>query len=133
MLLDIYSVLNCELLANVSCNSFAKALMKAHYDGTIIIVNNITIANYNNIVSLIEFKFGKTVMCLGYPVMYDKDTDIYVIDLDNLVVANVEYDISNTVANYDYVCNTNNITAANAKWIYSVVNKTLASKVVREV
>lgn len=133
MLLDIYSVLNCELLANVSCNSFAKALMKAHYDGTIIIVNNITIANYNNIVSLIEFKFGKTVMCLGYPVMYDKDIDIYVIDLDNVVVANVEYDISNTVANYDYVCNTNNITAANANWIYSVVNKTLASKVVREV
>lgn len=133
MLLDIYSVLNCELLANVSCNNFAKALMKAHYDGTIIIVNNITIANYNNIVSLIEFKFDKTVMCLGFPVMYDRDIDIYVIDLDNLVVANVEYDISNTVANYDYVCNTNNITAANANWIYSVVNKTLASKVVREV
>lgn len=133
MLLDIYSVLDCELLANVSCNNFAKALMKAHYDGTIIIVNNITIANYNNIVSLIEFKFDKTVMCLGFPVMYDRDIDIYVIDLDNLVVANVEYDISNTVANYDYVCNTNNITAANANWIYSVVNKTLASKVVREV
>ena len=53
--------------------------------------------------------------------------------LDNLVVANVEYDISNTVANYDYVCKTNNITAANANWLYSVVNKTLASKVVREV
>lgn len=133
MLLDIYSVLNCELLANVSCNIFAKAIMKAHYDGTIIIVNNITIANYNNIVSLIEFKFGKTVICIGYPVMYNKDKDIYVIDLDNLVVANVEYDISNTVANYDYVCNTNNITAANIDWLYSVVNKTLASKVVREV
>lgn len=133
MLLDIVSVLNCELLANVSCNSFAKALMKAHYDGTIIIVNNITIANYNNIVSLIEFKFGKTVMCLGYPVMYDKDKDIYVIDLDNVVVANVEYDISTTVANYDYVCKTNNITAANVDWLYSVVNKTLASKVIREV
>lgn len=133
MLLDIYSVLNCKLLANVSCNSFAKALVKAHYDGTIIIVNNITIANYNNIISIIEFKFGKTVMCLGYPVMYDKDKDIYVIDLDNLVVANVEYDISAKVANYDYVCKTNNITAANVDWLYSVVNKTLASKVVREV
>lgn len=133
MLLDICSVLNCELLANVSCNSFAKALMKAHYDGTIIIVNNITIANYNNIISLIEFKFGKTVMCLGYPVMYDRDNDIYVIDLDNLVVANVEYDINYTVANYDYVCKTNNITAANVDWLHSVVNKTLASKVVREV
>ena len=132
MLLDIYSVLNCELLANVSCNSFAKALMKAHYDGTIIIVNNITIANYNNIVSIIEFKNDKTVMCLGYPVMYNKDKDIYVIDLDNLVVANVEYDISNTVANYDYICKTNNITAANTDWLYSVVNTTLASKVVRE-
>lgn len=133
MLLDFFSVLNCELLANVSCNSFAKAIFKAHYDGTIIIVNNITIANYNNIISLIEFKFGKTVMCIGYPVMYDKDKDIYVIDLGNLVVANVEYDISNTVANYDYVCKINNITGANANWIYSVVNKTLASKVVREV
>lgn len=133
MLLDIYSVLNCELLVNVSCNSFAKALMKAHYDGTIIIVNNRTIANYNNIVSLIEFKFGKTVMCLGYPVMYDRDKDRYVIDLDNIVIANVEYDISAEVANYDYVCKTNNITAANSNWIYSVVNKTLASKVVREI
>ena len=133
MVLDFVSVLNCELLANVSCNSFAKALMKAHYDGTIIIVNNATIADYNNIVSIIEFKFSKTVMCIGYPVMYDKDKDIYVIDLDNLVVANIEYDISNTVANYDYVCKTNNITAANVDWLYSVVNTTLASKVVREV
>lgn len=133
MLLDFISVINCELLANVSCNSFAKAIMKAHYDGTIIIVNNITITNYNNIISIIEFKFSKTVMCLGYPVMYDKDKDIYVIDLDNLVVANVEYDISVKVANYDYVCKTNNITAANVDWLYSVVNKTLASKVVREV
>lgn len=133
MLLDIFSVLNCELLVNVSCNNFAKALMTAHYNGTIIVINNRTIANYNNIVSLIEFKFGKTVMCIGYPVMYDKDIDIYMIDLDNLVVANVEYDISNTVANYDYVCKTNNITAADANWIYSVVNKTLPSKVVREV
>lgn len=133
MLLDIYSVLNCELLANVSCNSFAKAIMKARYDGTIIIVNNMTIANYNNIISLIEFKYCKTVMCLGYPVMYDRDKDIYVIDLDNLVVANVEYDISAKVANYGYVCKTNNITAANANWLYSVVKTTLASKVVREV
>lgn len=133
MLLDIYSVLNCKLLVNVSCNSFAKAIMKAYYDGTIIIVNNITIANYNNIISIIEFKYGKTVMCLGYPVMYDKDKDIYVIDLDNLVVANVEYDISNTVANYVYVCKTNNIIVANADWLCSVVNKILASKVVREI
>ena len=133
MLLDICSVLNCELLANVSCNSFAKALMKAHYDGTIIIVNNKTIANYNNIISLIEFKYGKTVMCLGYPVMYDRDKDRYVIDLDNIVIANIEYDISNTVANYDYFCRTNNMTATNVNWLYSVVNKTLASKVAKEV
>lgn len=132
MLLDIVSVLNCELLADASCNNFAKAIMKAHYDGTIIVINNRTIANYNNIVSLIEFKYGKTVMCLGFPVMYDRDIDIYVIDLDNLVVANVEYDISVKVANYDYVCKTNNITAANVDWLYSVVNKTLASKVVKE-
>ena len=133
MLLDIFSVLNCELLANVSCNSFAKALMTAHYDGTIIVINNRSIANYNNIVSLIEFKICKTVMCLGYPVMYNNDKDICMIDLDNLVVANVEYDISNTVANYDYVCKANNITAANNNWLYSVVNTILASKVVREV
>lgn len=132
MLLDIYSVLNCELLVNVSCNNFAKALTKAHYDGTIIVVNNRTIANHNNIVSLIEFKYGKTVMCLGYPVMYNRDKDIYVIDLDNLVIANVEYDISNTVANYDYICKTNNKTATNANWLCSVVNTTLASKVLRE-
>lgn len=132
MLLDFISVINCELLANVSCNSFAKALIKAHYDGTIIVVNNRTIANYNNIVSLIEFKYDKTVMCLGYPVMYNKDKDIYMIDLDNLVVANIEYDISNTVANYDYICKTNNKTAANANWVYSVLNTTLTSKVVRE-
>ena len=133
MLLDIFSVLNCNLLANVSCNNFAKALMTAHYDGTIIVVNNRTIANYNNIVSLIEFKYGKTVMCLGYPVMYNRDKDIYVIDLDNVVVANVEYDISNTVANYDYICKTNNKTATEDNWLYSVVNTTLASKVIREV
>ena len=132
MLLDFVSVLNSELLANVSCNNFAKALMTAHYDGTIIVVNNRTIANHNNIISLIEFKYGKTVMCLGYPVMYNRDKDIYVIDLDNVVVANVEYDISNTVANYDYICKTNNITAANANWLYSAVNAILASKVVRE-
>ena len=133
MLLDIYSVLNCELLVNVSCNSFAKALMTAHYDGTIIVVNNRTISNYNNIVSLIEFKFGKTVMCLGYPVMYNNDKDIYMIDLDNLVIADIKYDIAAKVANHDYVCKTNNITAANANWLYSVVNTTLASKVVKEV
>lgn len=132
MLLDIVSVLNCELLANVSCNSFAKALRTAHYDGTIIVINNKTIANHNNIISLIEFKYVKTVMCIGYPVMYDRDKDIYVIDLDNIVIADIEYDISVKVANYDYVCNTNNITAADANWIYSVVNKTLASKVVKE-
>ena len=133
MILDFVSVLNCELLANVSCNTFAKALIKACYDGTIIVVNNRTIANHNNIVSIIEFKHDKTVMCLGYPVMYNKDEDIYVIDLDNLVIANIEYDISNTVANYDYVCKTNNITAANTNRLYSVVNTTLASKVVRKV
>lgn len=132
MLLDFISVLNCEFLANVSCNNFAKAIMTAHYDGTIIVINNRTIANYNNIVSLIEFKFDKIVMCLGYPVMYNKDKDIYVIDLDNLVVANVEYDISNTVANYDYVCKINNITVTNTNWLYSIVNTTLASKVVKE-
>ena len=133
MLLDIFSVLNCELLANVSCNSFAKALIAAHYNDVIIVVNNITIVKYDSIVSLIEFKYGKTVMCLGFPVIYNKDKDRYVIDLDNLVVTDVKYDIAAKVANHDYVCKANNMTAANVNWLYSVVNTTLASKVVREV
>lgn len=132
MLLDIFSVLNCELLANISCNSFAKALIAAHYNDVIIVVNNITIVKYDSIVSLIEFKYGKTVMCLGFPVMYNKDKDRYVIDLDNVVVADIKYDISAKVANHDYVCKINNITAANVDWLYSVVNTTLASKVIRE-
>lgn len=132
MLLDIFSVLNCELLANVSCNSFAKALIAAHYNDVIIVVNNITIVKYDSIVSLIEFKYDKIVMCLSFPVMYNKDKDRYVIDLDNVVMADIKYDISAKVANHDYVCKTNNITAANVDWLYSVVNTTLASKVLRE-
>lgn len=131
MLLDVFSVLGSELLANVSCNNFAKALMIAHYNGTIIVINNRTIANYNNIISLIEFKHGKAVICLGYPVMYDRDKDRYVIDLDNVVIANVEYDIAAKVANYDYICKANNNTA-NINWLYSVVKTTLDSKAVRE-
>ncbi len=131
MLLDIFSVLNCELIANVSCNSFAKALIAAHYNDAIIVVNNITIVKYDSIVSLIEFKYGKTVMCLGFPVIYNKDKDRYVIDLDNVVVADIKYDIAAKVANHDYVCKANNNTA-NINWLYSVVNTTLASKVVRE-
>lgn len=132
MLLDIFSVLNCKLLANISCNSFAKALIAAYYNDVIIVVNNITIVKYDSIVSLIEFKYGKTVMCLGFPVMYNKDKDRYVIDLDNVVMADIKYDISAKVANHDYVCKINNITAANVDWLYSVVNTTLASKVIRE-
>ena len=132
MYLDIFSVLNCELLANVSCNSFAKALIIADYNDAIIAVNNMTIVKYDSIVSLIEFKYGKTVMCLGFPVMYNKDKDIYMIDLDNLVVADIKYDIAAKVANHDYVCKRNIITAK-TNWLYSVVNTTLASKVVREV
>ena len=132
MLLDIFSVLNCELLANVSCNSFAKALIAAHYNDAIIVVNNITIVKYDSIVSLIEFKYGKTVMCLGFPVIYNKDKDRYVIDLDTLVIADVKYDIAAKVANHDYVCKANNMTV-DTNWRCSVVNTTLASKVVREV
>lgn len=132
MLLDFVSVLNSELLANVSCNSFAKALIIACYDDKIIVVNDKTIVNYNNIVSLIEFKYGKTIMCLGFPVIYNKDKDRYVIDLDNLVIADIKYDIVAKVANHDYVCKTNNMTAINANWLYSVVNTTLASKIVKE-
>lgn len=132
MLLDFVSVLNCGLLTNVSCDSFAKALITAHYNDVIIVVNNKTIVKHDGIVSLIEFKYGKTVMCLGFPVMYNKDNDIYMIDLDNLVVADIEYDIAAKVANHNYVCKTNFI-SANTNWLYSVVNTTLASKVAREV
>lgn len=131
MLLDVFSVLNSELLANVSCNNFAKAFITAHYDDKIIVVNDKTIIKYNNIISLIEFKYGKTVMCIGYPVMYNKDKDRYVIDLDNVVVADVKYDIAAKVANHDYVYKANNNTA-NINWLYSVVKTTLASKAVRE-
>lgn len=53
MLLYFVSVLNCELLANVSCNNFAKALIKACYYDKIVVVNDKTIVNYNNIISLI--------------------------------------------------------------------------------
>lgn len=132
MLLDFVSVLNCELLANVSCNNFAKALIKACYSDKIVVVNDKTIVNYNNIISLIEFKYDKTVMCLGFPVMYDRDKDRYVIDLNNVVTADIRYDISAKVANHDYVCKANNITAANVDWQYLLLNKTLASKVVKE-
>lgn len=132
MLLDIYSVLNCELLANVPCNSFAKTLMTACYEDKIIVVNDKTIVNYNNIISLIEFKYGKTVMCLSFPVMYNKDKDRYVIDLDNVVIADIKYDIAVKIANHDYVCKANNMTV-DTNWRCSVVNTTLASKVVREI
>lgn len=133
MYLDFISVLDCELLANVSCNNFAKALIKACYSDKIVVVNDKTIVNYNNIISLIEFKYDKTVMCLGFPVMYNKDKDRYVIDLNNVVTADIRYDISAKVANHDYVCKTNNITVANVDWLYLLLNKTLTSKVVREV
>lgn len=131
MLLDFVSVLNCDFLANVSCNNFAKALMTADYNDAVVAVNNITIVKYDSIVSLIEFKHDNTVMCLGFPVMYNKDKDIYTIDLDNLVVADIKYDIAAKVANHDYVCKRNIITA-NTNWLYSVVNTTLAAKRVKE-
>ena len=132
MLLDIFSVLNSELLANVSCNSFAKALMSAHYIDDIITVNNRNLVSYNNIISLIEFKYDKDVMCIGYPVTCNKDKDRYMIDLDNLVVANVKYDIAAIVANHDYFCRTNNKTTAEANLLYSTIKSVLSSKVVRE-
>lgn len=133
MLLDFVSVLNCELLANVSCNNFAKALTVAYYEDFVVAANNINAISHNNIVSIIEFKYRDDVICIGYLVEHDDDKDIYIIDLDNVVVGVIKYDISTKVANHNYVCKANNITAANANWIYSVVNKTLASKVVREV
>ena len=132
MLLDIYSVLNCELLANVSCNSFAKAIMTAHYKKAVVAANNMNAISHNNIVSLIEFKYGDDVMCVGYPAEYDKNQDKYIIYLDNVFVSLIEHDISNVVANSDYIYKAYNKTTAEANLLYSTIKSVLCSKVVRE-
>ena len=94
MLLDVFSVLNCELLANVSCNSFAKALMRADYNDVVVALNDIKSFSAANIISLIEFNYNGKTMCIGYLVEYDNDKDRYVIKLDDVVVADSKYDIT---------------------------------------
>lgn len=133
MYLDIFSVLNCELLANVSCNSFAKALMTADYNDVVIALNNIKSFSITNIISLIEFNYDGKTMCIGYLVEYDNDKDRYVIKLDDVVVADSEYNITATVANSEYICRTihNNVTA-DMEFAMSAIQQTLAAKRVKE-
>lgn len=134
MLLDIFSVLNCELLANVSCNSFAKALMRADYnDAVVALNNNIKSFSTTNIISLIGFNYNGKTMCISYLVEYDNDKDRYVIKLDDIVVADSKYDITTTVANSEYICRTtyNNVTA-DMEFAMLVIQQTLAAKRVKE-
>lgn len=133
MLLDFVSVLNCELLANVSCNNFAKALTIAYYEDFVVAANNMNAISHNNIVSMIEFKYRDDVICVGYLVEHDDDNDRYIIDLDNVLVGVIKYDISNVVANSDYTYRTHNKTTAEANLLYSTLKSVLCSKVVREV
>lgn len=133
MLLDFVSVLNCELFANVSCNNFAKALTVAYYEDFIVAANNMSAISHNNIVSMIEFKYRDNVICIGYFAEYDDNNDRYIIDLDNVFVGVIKYDISNIVANFDYIYRTHNKTTAEANLLYSTLKSVLCSKVVKEV
>lgn len=132
MYLDIFSVLNTELLANISCNSFAKALIAADYNDVIVALNNIKSFSTTNIISLIEFNYDDKTMCIGYLVEYDNDKDRYVIKLDDVVVANSKYDITATVANSEYICRTiyNNVTVAIISTM-SAIQSTLVAKRVK--
>lgn len=132
MLLDFVSVLNCELLANVSCNNFAKALDIAYYEDFVVAANNMSAISHNNIVSMIEFKYRDDVICVGYLVEHDDDEDRYIIDLDNVFIGVIKYDISNIVANSDYVYRTHNKTTAEANLLYSTLKSVLCSKIIRE-
>lgn len=133
MLLDFVSVLNCDFLANVSCNSFAKALMTADYNDTVVALNNIKSFSITNIISLIEFNYDGKTMCIGYLVEYDNDKDRYVIKLDDVVVADSKYNITATVANSEYICRTiyNNVTA-DMEFAMLAIQQTLAAKRVKE-
>ena len=133
MYLDIFSVLNTELLANVSCNNFAKALMAADYKDAIVALNNIKSFSTTHIISLIEFNYDDKTMCIGYLVEYDNDKDRYVIKLDDVVVADSKYDVTATVANSEYICKTiyNNVTA-DMEFVMLAIQQTLATKRVKE-
>lgn len=132
MYLDIFSVLNTELLANVSCNSFAKALIAADYNDAIVALNNIKSFSTTNIISLIEFNYDDKTMCIGYLVEYDNDKDRYVIKLDDVVVADSKYNITATVANSEYICRTiyNNVTA-DMEFAMFVIQQALVAKRVK--
>lgn len=132
MLLDFVSVLNCELLANVSCNNFAKALTVVYYEDFVVAANNMNAISHNNIVSMIEFKYRDDVICIGYLVEYDENKDQYIIDLDNVFMGVIKYDISVKVANSDYICRTHNKTTAEVNLLYSTLKSVLCSKIVRE-
>jgi hypothetical protein len=132
MLLDFVSVLNCELLANVSCNNFAKALTVAYYEDFVVAANNMNAISHNNIVSMIEFKYRDDVICVGYLVEHDDDNDRYIIDLDNVFIGVIKYDISNIVANSDYTYRAHNKTTAEANLLYSTLKSVLCSKIVKE-
>lgn len=135
MLLDIFSVLNCDFLSNVSCNSFAKALMRADYNDVIVVLNSNDIKSFSttNIISLIEFNYDGKTMCIGYLVEYDNDKDRYVIKLDDVVVADSKYNITDTVANSEYICRTiySNVTA-DMEFAVLAIQQTLAAKRVKE-
>lgn len=134
MYLDIFSVLNCELLANVSCNSFAKAIMRADYNDTVVALNN-NIKSFStaNIISIIEFNYNGKTMHIGYLVEYDNNKDRYVIKLNDVVVADSKYDITATVANSEYICRTiyNTITA-DMEFAILAIQQTLVAKRVKE-
>lgn len=132
MLLDFVSVLNCELLANVSCNNFAKALTVAYYEDFVVAANNMNAISHNNIVSMIEFKYRDDVICIGYLVEHNDDKDRYIIDLDNVFVGVIKYDISILVANSEYVYRTHNKTTAEANLLYSTLKSVLCSKIIRK-
>lgn len=127
MYLDIFSVLNTELLANVSCNSFIIALMTADYEDEPVVIDTNAI-KHNNVVSIVEFKYGNEVMCIGYPVTYDKRKNKYTIELDDVVVAKNSYNIINTIANSKYVYKIHNKTTAKANSLISLIEPVIVAK-----
>lgn len=105
--------------------------MTAYYKKAVVAANNMNAISHNNIVSIIEFEYNDNIMCVGYLAEYDKNQDRYIIDLDNVFVSLIEHDISNVVANSDYICRTHNKTTAEANLLYSTIKPVLCSKVVK--
>lgn len=105
--------------------------MAAHYKEAVVAANNMNAISHNNIVSIIEFKYNDNIMCVDYLAEYDKNQDRYIIDLDNVFVSLIEHDISNVVANSDYIYRAYNKTTAEANLLYSTIKPVLCSKVVK--